>query len=166
MDYLASKAHAIIIPAAGFDSVPSDLAVYLANKTLKALAGPDAEIEESISSFELPAEISGGSYATMLCAMNEVPRAMLQAGQRDYALSTGLRYLVVSSFHAAERFVGIHGTPRPPSKLLYQLPFSNPPIYGGVYIMAGCNRAIVQRTWGLFQMRVSTQTFQKQAFRS
>lgn len=96
VDYLASKTRAIIIPAAGFDSVPSDLAVYLSNKTLKALAGPDAEIEESISAFELPAEISGGSYATMLCAMSEVPRNMLQAGQRDYALSTGISMLPCS----------------------------------------------------------------------
>jgi hypothetical protein len=35
-EYIATKTGAIIVPSCGMDSVPSDLSVFVGNKTLKA----------------------------------------------------------------------------------------------------------------------------------
>lgn len=88
-DYLATKTHAIIIPACGFDSLPSDLAAYLGNKTLKAFAGPDSAVDESVSAFKVKGGMSGGTLQTLIAMLEEVPREKLVAGHRAYALSTG-----------------------------------------------------------------------------
>ena len=55
--WILAKTHAIIIPACGFDSIPSDLAVYLSNQTLKSLTSPSTPILSSISAFDV-----GGSF--------------------------------------------------------------------------------------------------------
>ncbi|PSS06495.1 hypothetical protein PHLCEN_2v3697 [Hermanssonia centrifuga] len=136
LDYLASKTHAIIVPASGFDSVPSDLAVHLSNKTLKALSGSDTDIEESVSAFKLAGTISGGTVQSILSAVTEVPREKMRIAMLDHALSTALK-----------------GPRSPPPKLWYTLPFSYPTIYGGLFMMASGNKAIVQRSWGLNENR-------------
>lgn len=64
----------------------------------------------------------------------------------------------IDTFYASltrSYFQGLKGAPSPTRKLLYTLPFSSPPIYGGMYMMADTDRAIVQRTWGINQLRVS-----------
>ena len=78
-----------MIPAAGFDSAPSDLAVYLGNKALKARGGADAAIDSSVSGYRLKGGPSGGTVQTIVNALTGVPRAALRAGMVDYALSTG-----------------------------------------------------------------------------
>ncbi|EKM53778.1 uncharacterized protein PHACADRAFT_260290, partial [Phanerochaete carnosa HHB-10118-sp] len=135
-DYLASKTHAVIIPACGFDSVPSDLSVYLSNKTLKALAGPEANIDSSITAFKLKGTISSGSFQTFVSAFEDVPLQKLREALRDWALSTAIK-----------------GPEYEHRQLFYTLPFSNPPVYGGKYFMASTNRAIVQRTWGINELQ-------------
>ena len=90
LDYLASKTHAIMIPAAGFDSVPSDIAVYLGNKALKERGGADAAIDSSVSGLRLKAAIGGGSFQTIINALSGVPHSALVAGHADWALSTGM----------------------------------------------------------------------------
>ncbi|KAF8886011.1 hypothetical protein BD779DRAFT_1532051 [Infundibulicybe gibba] len=58
-DYLATKTHSIIVPACGMDSIPSDLCVYLSNKTLK------------------------------LHSQDDIPRQQLMESGADYYLSPG-----------------------------------------------------------------------------
>lgn len=89
-DYLASKTRSIIIPAAAFDSVPSDLAVYLSNKTLKALAGPETDIDESITAFKVKGAMSGGTLQTLIALLEEVPREKAMYASTDHALNTGM----------------------------------------------------------------------------
>ena len=89
-DYLASKTHTIIVPGCGFDSVPSDIIVHLSNRTLKALAGPDASIDESISAWKVKgAGLSGGTFQTLIADIEEVPRDKFIWAHQDWALSTG-----------------------------------------------------------------------------
>lgn len=88
-DYAATKTGAIIIPCSGLDSIPSDISVYLANKTLKAVVGPDTAIDNSTSAWELRAGISGGTLGTSIAAVEDVPRAKLEASMKDYVLSPG-----------------------------------------------------------------------------
>ena len=87
---MASKSHAIIIPSSGMDSIPSDISVYLSNKTLKTLVSPDANIDESVSAFQASGGFSGGTFATALSTFTEVPRKELSIARADYALSTGV----------------------------------------------------------------------------
>ncbi len=69
--------------------MPSDLAVHLSNKTLKALSGSDTDIEESVSAFKLAGTISGGTVQSILSAVTEVPREKMRIAMLDHALSTG-----------------------------------------------------------------------------
>ncbi|THH20820.1 hypothetical protein EUX98_g8510 [Antrodiella citrinella] len=138
-DYLASRKHCVIIPSCGLDSLPSDLTVFLANKTLKTLVGPETDIETSISAIRLNTAVSAGSFRTFISYFEDVPSFIRQLSRQDFYLSN------------------VHGVPNPPNHMTNQLPLSNPPIYGAVYVMAGVNRAIVHRSWGLheYDMRKS-----------
>lgn len=136
-DYVAHKTGAMIIPACGFDSAPSDLAVYLSNKTLKALVGPSTDISTSLTAFDVSGALSGGTLATFITALEQVPRYKIQVAHKDWAMSTHMR-----------------GARRMPKKLVYSLPFSNPPVVGGLWFMGAANKAIVQRTWGLTERAV------------
>ena len=91
-DYLATKTGAIIVPSCGFDSLPADITVYLSNQTLKRKLGPDVELGLSQTFYDvyLPGA-SGGSTATLLSALSEVPRVRVDEAHRDYALSPGMR---------------------------------------------------------------------------
>ncbi|EPQ55373.1 hypothetical protein GLOTRDRAFT_116281 [Gloeophyllum trabeum ATCC 11539] len=134
-DYLATKTGAVIVPACGLDSVPSDIAAFLANKTLKALAGLESTIERTDTAVEVKGTVSGGTLNTIMTVLEEVPKHELAHGTRAYALSPGLT-----------------GRPNPPLRLLYTLPASSPRVYGSFFVMAPTNRQIVQRTWGLHQL--------------
>lgn len=86
-DYLATKTHAIIIPSSGMDSMPSDLAVHLSNKTLKTLVGPDALIDESTSAFDVLWGASGGSIATLISTLEDIPRFKRAMARSDFVIS-------------------------------------------------------------------------------
>ena len=86
-DYLATKTHSIIIPSSGMDSIPSDLSVYLSNKTLKTLVGPDTMIDESTSAFDVLWGASGGSIATLISMLEDVPRFKRTMARTDFVLS-------------------------------------------------------------------------------
>lgn len=135
-DYLASQTRSIIIPSCGFDSVPSDAVVFLANKTLKAFAGPDSEIENSVSAVEMKGGVAGGTLSTITTMMEEVPKNKLALARRQYSLSPVL------------------GQPSPPPRFHYTLPSSSPVKHGGLFLLASGNRAVVQRTWGLQQYQL------------
>jgi hypothetical protein len=57
---------------------------------LKALAGPETSIDESLSAFEVKGGVSGGTMQTAISALEEVPRYKLALGHQDYALMTGM----------------------------------------------------------------------------
>lgn len=78
LDYFATKTGAIVVPACGFDSVPSDAAAYIANKTLKSI-GPSStngeylDADTSISAFSFRGGISGGTIASFMASIEVVP---------------------------------------------------------------------------------------------
>jgi len=88
-DYAATKTGSIIIPCSGFDSIPSDVSAYLANKTLKAVVGLDTAIDNSTSAWDVRGAVSGGTLGTAAASMEEVPKAKLEASMKDYSLSPG-----------------------------------------------------------------------------
>ncbi|KAG8716505.1 hypothetical protein FRC09_015672 [Ceratobasidium sp. 395] len=137
-DYLAHKTGACIIPCAGFDSIPSDLATYLSIKTLeKRVSGPGPLSVKSSGAhrWKFPG-FSGGSIATVRSRFEEVPLEKRNAGN-GWKLSP---------------------IPAPPGfsrlpKFLYTLPHIRPPVYGGFFMMAPVNEPIVRRSWGLRELQ-------------
>ncbi|TRM65048.1 Saccharopine dehydrogenase-domain-containing protein [Schizophyllum amplum] len=129
----------IVIPASGFDSVPSDYSAYLAHKALKSVA-PNATMAETTSAFTLKAGISGGTLATVF-EMLEVPRDKVKKSFANFATSP------------------VKGKSTPAFQISYRLPHLTPPVYGGTFVMSSANRAIVQRTWGLQQQAGSASAY-------
>jgi len=85
-DYLAHKNNAILIPGCGFDSVPADTLVYLANKTVKSVLGPSAYIEESVSMYQLTeGDVSGGTLATAFTSIEDVPNSVAAEAWKDFS---------------------------------------------------------------------------------
>ncbi|KAJ8591048.1 NAD(P)-binding protein [Rhizopogon salebrosus TDB-379] len=135
LDYAAVKSGSIVVPCCGLDSVPSDVLAFVANKTLKSFGGPSTTIDLSTSAWKLGgASISGGTFSTILTALEDVPKSKLLATRRNFALSP------------------VEGTPSPRPRLLYTLPCSDRPVYGAWYFMALTNLQVVQRSWGLFEL--------------
>ncbi|KAH9834188.1 Saccharopine dehydrogenase-domain-containing protein [Rhodofomes roseus] len=130
-DYVAAKAGVLLIPSCGFDSVPADLTVYLANKTLKAAAGPQASLGDSLSVYRAKGGFSGGTQASLMAIVENVPIDKLQEASVDYALAPAT------------------GKPGVKGRLWYEIPFSDSKRYAMQFFMASANRAIVQRSWGL-----------------
>jgi short subunit dehydrogenase-like uncharacterized protein len=87
-DYLANKNDAIIIPAAGMDSIPSDVVTYLSNKTLKSKLGLDTSMEDSLTSYRTRGSISGGTLATIISCIEDVPPRIMALAMKPYSLST------------------------------------------------------------------------------
>ncbi|KAL1746933.1 Saccharopine dehydrogenase-domain-containing protein [Schizophyllum fasciatum] len=121
----------IVIPASGFDSVPSDYGAFIAHKALKSFV-PNATLADTTSAFTLKSGASGGTIATVF-EMFDIPRHKIKASAADWALSP------------------VKGRPSPTFQLSYRLPHVNPPVYGGHFLMTTVNRPVVQRTWGLQQ---------------
>ena len=87
-DYLAYKNSALIIPACGFDSLPSELGPYLASKTLRAAFGAKAGLGQSVSACKVKSSVSGGTIASVL-SMMDTPKDEVDAAFSDWALSPG-----------------------------------------------------------------------------
>ncbi|KAI0645103.1 Saccharopine dehydrogenase-domain-containing protein [Trametes meyenii] len=137
-DYLATKTGAIIVPACGLDSIPADITTYLSNRTIKNALGPQAELGLSQTFYSLRTKPSGGSSATLISMLEDVPRLKLEEAQSDYALSL------------------IRGGPSPSPRLATPMPFSSPAKYGALWVMESANRAVVQRTYGLNQFALTS----------
>ena len=84
-DYQAYKNNAILIPCCGFDSVPADVVVYLANKTAKSALGPSAYIEDSLSLYRLKGGFSGGTLASVISSIEDVPKALTTEAMKDFS---------------------------------------------------------------------------------
>lgn len=142
-DYLATKTGAIIVPSCGFDSVPSDAAAYLANKTLKSIGpsmnGGYLDADTSVSAFSFRGGISGGTIASFMAVIEAVPDRVRE--------DAGLPY-VTSPFV---------GAPPSPFRFLYTLPISGmKPLIGAFFIMGPGNTAVVQRSHGLLELHAKT----------
>ena len=143
LDYFATKTGAIIVPSCGFDSMPSDAAAYLANKTLKSVGpsenGEYLDVDTSISAFQFRGGISGGTIDSAMSTIEVVPDDVRQDASRPYSTSP---------------FIG--GSPFP-LQFLYTLPISGTkPMIGGFFIMGPGNTAVVQRSYGLLELHAKT----------
>ena len=139
-DYLATKTGAIIVPSCGYDSVPSDISAYLSARTLHSL---NLLPGESTTCHTLSGAISGGTAASALNMFESVPHEIFKASSRLYSLSP---------------VIGCRPTgPKRSFKLLYRVQVPKlvdrreVRYQGAFFPMASSNRAIVERTFGLFE---------------
>lgn len=132
-DFEASNTKAIIIPASGTDSVPSDLAVYLSAREL-AKKRPNASIGQSLTAVKMPdSGLSGGTLHTIITSIEEVPRHKWSDSMIPHMLSP------------------VHNAVEVPFRMVWNLPHTN--IYGGISPMGSVNEKVVYRTWGLLEAR-------------
>ncbi|KAH7335002.1 NAD(P)-binding protein [Rhizoctonia solani] len=127
-DYLAHETKACIVPCSGYDSIPSDLAAYLALQALeKQLGGKKPTSITSTAAHTSMGGMSGGTVATLFTILEEVPKEQRWRG---------------SGWDLSPRFSAL------PS-VLYSLPRVKPTIWGGYFVMSVINSPIVRRSWGL-----------------
>ena len=146
LDYFATKTGAIIVPSCGFDSVPSDAAAYIANKTLKSvgpsMTGEYLDADTSISAFSFRGGISGGTIASFMATIEAVPDHVRRDSGRPYVTSP---------------FIGV---PPSPFRFLYTLStIGMKPLIGAFFIMGPGNTAVVQRSYGLLELYAKTGKF-------
>ncbi|OSX61816.1 hypothetical protein POSPLADRAFT_1047071 [Postia placenta MAD-698-R-SB12] len=146
-DYVATKNNAIIIPCCGFDSVPADLLVLLANNVLKDTVGPQAELGRSLTVYKMKGGLSGGTFSTIM-TVTEIPPDEIRLSMEDYSLAPGIR-----------------GAPTPGPKLFHRVPLTSPRRYAMPWFMGGTNRAVAQRTWGLHALAARAGNAQDDAAR-
>ncbi|KIL61105.1 hypothetical protein M378DRAFT_82903 [Amanita muscaria Koide BX008] len=144
-DDAARKKGTIIVPCCAMDSIPSDLTVYLSNKTLKAaleeaghndFTGKGSSIKESLTGYQ-PGKtpLSGGTLHTVLAAFDG-DRAKVMKTSQPYSLSP------------------VTGVSIPIFQALYKLCIpGEKPLVGGFFMMRGINTAIVQRSFGLLEVQ-------------
>lgn len=141
-NFLAHKTGAIILPSCGYDSIPSDLSVYLSVRSLKDKLGDDIQMGKSISVHEHKGGISFGTFSSMYTYFNDVsPADRAAAMSPDYLSPT-------------------HRTPRLHPRLVYSMPSPRRSIYGGIYIMGLVNQLNVYRTRGLFEISRPMEPYQ------
>lgn len=116
LDYAAVKSGSIVVPCCGLDSVPSDILAFVANKTLKCFGGPSTTIDLSTSAWKLGgASISGGTFSTILTALEEVPRHKLRIAGHDFSLSPGLSCRIISKSALMTDLNSFYQLKEPPS---------------------------------------------------
>ncbi|KAG9049597.1 hypothetical protein FS837_009797 [Tulasnella sp. UAMH 9824] len=130
-DFLATKTGSILVPASGFDSVPSDLSAFYGVSALRRICGSEVQAGKSASAFAVRGQnISGGTAATMLDIFGGGVPGWVRGRLRDPWL-------------LSPRLI-------PPPKFVYHLPCTS--ILGFFYPMSPVNGAVVRRTWGLYQL--------------
>jgi short subunit dehydrogenase-like uncharacterized protein len=85
-DFMAFRTNTLIIPACGFNSIPPDLAVFVANRYVKAVLGPGTSIEDSVTAYDVRGGFSGGSKDSIMSFIEDVPRKIIIKSARDYVL--------------------------------------------------------------------------------
>ncbi|KAF9445482.1 hypothetical protein P691DRAFT_777529 [Macrolepiota fuliginosa MF-IS2] len=138
-DFVANKTGAIIVPSCGYDSIPSDVTAYLANKTLKSLPTP-LNVGTCTTVHGVKGGISGGTISSAITMIEDVPKKDARESAPAYSLSP------------------IKGPPVPRVPLYYRLPVPGArPLIGAFFFMKPTNQALVQRTFGLleYEARIS-----------
>ncbi|KAF5363351.1 hypothetical protein D9756_000263 [Leucocoprinus leucothites] len=137
-DFIASKSGAIIVPSCGYDSIPSDTSAYLSNKTLKSLPIP-LDVSTSTTAHKFKGGVSGGTISSIMTMLEDIPRKDLKESTSDYSISP----------------VAGRRPPRP--QLYYKQPVPGAsPLTGAYFLMGSCNKALVQRTFGLLELEART----------
>ncbi|GAA5835568.1 hypothetical protein JCM5353_000896 [Sporobolomyces roseus] len=126
---LASKA--ILVNASGFDSIPSDINTFLAAQRLQQIDS-NASLGAVRSGFKAKGTFSGGTLASGI--------GMIEAGAED-------RKLAMDPYALCP----IEGKHKPSTVLARSFDFSGKRTWGGFFVMAPYNTAIVRRSWGIFE---------------
>ncbi|AAW44773.1 conserved hypothetical protein [Cryptococcus deneoformans JEC21] len=123
---IASSTGACIVPSCGFDSVPSDLIVHLANQTLQTVR-PGSTLADSTSIFKVKGTISGGTVQSMI-TLTELPKEERRAG--EFTLCPGIQL------------------PSTPPALTFSLPSTplTPARFASFFFMYVYNRTVVRRS--------------------
>jgi len=129
---IALSTRTLIIPACGYDSIPSDLASYL---SAKALVENGNEPANSTTVHSVSGSISGGTISTALSTIS-IPSNVLELSTIPFASSP---------------IVGPQPHPKP--KLIYNLTVPGLKSFTGAFSpMSTPNIAVVQRSYGLFEL--------------
>ena len=103
----------------------------------------------------MPASPSGGTLATMLSIMDgTIPEADIIAAQKPWAMSPSAYRPRVLKLHTHTLIVFPVKGKKTPKRLVYTLPFIN--WVGGRSLMEFVDVPVVQRTWGLNELRHQT----------
>ncbi|KAI7862505.1 saccharopine dehydrogenase [Spinellus fusiger] len=117
----------LLVPACGFDSVPSDLGVLMVVDYLRNTHGlPTANVKGSFT--QLKGGVSGGSYASCLLLMGDKHLTTSQAV--DPYLLSPVRGLATPTLVWPTYDAGVQQ-------------------WQGMYVMAAINEKVVARSWGL-----------------
>ncbi|KAH9935186.1 uncharacterized protein BXZ73DRAFT_76884 [Epithele typhae] len=155
-DYLATKTGAILIPACGFDSIPSDILVHLSNRTIKNALGPTAALGLSQTYFSVGGGFSGGSVASLMAELEQVPGHLAKEARSDWSLSPGASsYCSSSSSRLKPGASNSAWSPMSDTLPRHARAFYVPQQYAGWWVIAAPNRGCVQRTWGLNELAVA-----------
>ena len=128
----ALSTRSLIIPACGYDSIPSDLVAYL---SAKALFEKGKEPAKSTTMHSVSGAVSGGTIATALSTFSIPPE---------------LRKMSTTPF-ASSPVIG--PKPHPKLRLVYDLTVPGLKPYTGSFSpMSTPNRAVVQRSYGLLEL--------------
>ncbi|RXW25652.1 hypothetical protein EST38_g224 [Candolleomyces aberdarensis] len=140
--HAAIQSGAIIVPSCGYDSIPSDMAPWLANKTLKAYVAanrpgtPFVGLGTSLSAQKHKGGISGGTLASLITSLEDYPKDVRREGSKPYCISP---------------FVG---RKQPGPRFIYELVIPRAKsIVGGFWVMRNTNVWLVQRTFGLLETK-------------
>jgi hypothetical protein len=69
--------------------MPSDISAFLSSKTIKTLVGPSVSVGQSMTGIKLKGGISGGTLATAIASVEEVPLKKIIESRTPYVLSPG-----------------------------------------------------------------------------
>ena len=120
-DYMAFKTNTLIIPACGFDSIPPDISVFVANRYVKAVLGPETSIEDSVTAYDVKGGFSGGTTDFIMSLVEDVPSQTFTSSVKDYALRPRESYdhSILQRFMV---FTCSPWTPQPSRKIRIQAP--------------------------------------------
>jgi short subunit dehydrogenase-like uncharacterized protein len=137
-DYTASRSGAIIVPSCAFNAVPADICVYLAAKGLRGISPPLLP-GKSTTVYDRKGGYSGGTAATTISTFGGVDHEVLQRSMEPYTLSP----VVGKQPNIGFEFV---------SRLTMPKQFGGQTFNGSFSTMASINTAVVQRTFGQFEV--------------
>ena len=133
---LAQKTKSILMPSAGFDSLPFDLGVYLAVQEVKKVAGPEAQVELALCGYDVKVTVSGGTIASIVAAR-------ILPGQLGYTRP-----------YWFSPVQGVHEQTKAQARYLPQ--FNK---WGSYSFFTRHNARVVNRSWGLLEESAGTRGY-------
>ena len=148
---MAFKTGALIIPACGFDSIPSDVTVFVSNRYVKSVLGPGTSIEDSVTAYDVRGAFFGGSTGSIMSFIEDVPRKGLIRSVADYALCYRKWCdCFFVDFHICCSVA--HGPSSHLPRWVYRLPYdASSSWFGAFWPKLVINRQTVHHSWSLFE---------------